>query len=103
MSKSNLDKVSYISFDTDDFDEFTADEVEMAGWLDSGEFISMKIGSKEFNIFVSHEECEKVFDKHMGLSDGQYETVIVIRAIKRLVNFLELGLDVGLSNTLISK
>lgn len=103
MSKGNLDKVSYISFNSDDFDKFTTDEVEMADWLDSGEFISMKIGNKEFNIFVSHEECEKTFEDHMGLSDGQYETVIVIKALKKLVNFLELGLDVGLSTKLISK
>lgn len=103
MSKSNLDTVSYINFDSGDFDKFTADEVKMVSWLDSGEFISMKIGNKEFNMYVSHEEAEKAFEEHIGLADGQYETVIAIRAIKKLVNFLEIGLDIGLSNTLISK
>lgn len=103
MSKGNLGKVSYISFDVKDFDEFTADDVKMTEWLDSGQFIIMKIGNKEFNIFVSHEEAEKAFEEHVGLSDSQYETVITVRALKKLVNFLELGLDIGLSTTLIGK
>lgn len=103
MNKSNLDKVSYISFETDDFDKFMSDDVEMEGWICDGEFISIKIGNKEFNAFVSHEEYEQTFKEHRGLSNSQCETVIVIKALNKLVNFLELGLDVGFSTKLIGK
>mgnify|MGYP001030479017 FL=1 len=91
-----MEDLKYISFDNDI--EFAKD---CFGNSIEGTCVSIKIGNKEFEIFTSHLESEQHEKAYTGLGENQYELVDVIFALKKLIKFLELSVDIGFSKSLV--
>lgn len=66
-----------------------------------GVFIDIKIGDKEFEVFLDDKESEVNYEEYKYLGDDQYELVNVVSALKKLTRFLELSVDIGFSKSLI--
>ncbi|MDY3001913.1 hypothetical protein [Romboutsia timonensis] len=66
-----------------------------------GVFIDIKIGDKEFEVFLDDRESEVNYEEYKYLGDDQYELVNVVSALKKLTRFLELSVDIGFSKNLI--
>ena len=52
-------------------------------------------------MFVSDNEETKESRKYAVLGDDQYGNVVVIKALKKLTKFLEMGIDIGFSSNSI--
>lgn len=85
-----MEDLKYMSFDTKDID-----------FIDTCEYINIKIGKKEFDIRITEEEGRKILDLNPNISDGHYDTVTIIGALKKLTKFLELSIDIGFSKNLV--
>lgn len=66
-----------------------------------GVFIDIKIGDKEFEVFLDDRESEVNYEEYKYLGGDQYELVNVVSALKKLTRFLELSVDIGFSKNLI--
>lgn len=63
-------------------------------------YIEIKIGDKGFTVGLNDNECDNEFSKYHNLCDNQHGSVYAITALKKLVKFLELSLDIGISEDL---
>ncbi|MDU2196963.1 MAG: hypothetical protein E7E21_00865 [Peptostreptococcaceae bacterium] len=66
-----------------------------------GSYVNIKIGNKDFEVFMSDSESENYSELYKGLGEGQYELVDIIFALKKLTKFLELSVDIGFSKSLV--
>lgn len=92
----NMEDLKYITFDGDI--KMAADYL---GNYIEGTCINIKVGNKEFEVFMGDSESEKYSESYKGLGDNQYELVDVIFALKKLTKFLELSVDIGFSKSLV--
>jgi len=92
-----MEELKYISFDTEDVNlgkDYVGNDIE-------GSFIDIKIGSKDFSVFISNKESEKNNKLYECLGNNQYDLVEVIFGLKKLTKFLELSVDIGFSKSLV--
>lgn len=66
-----------------------------------GSYVSIKVGNKEFEVFISDSESEEHIETYEGLGENRYELTDVIFALKKLTKFLELSIDIGFSKSLV--
>lgn len=92
-----MKELKYISFDTSDTTQAT-DCFEKSY---DGEIVTIKIGSKEFEVFISAESSERNLENFEYIGENQYELVDVILALKKLTKFLELSVDISFSKSLV--
>lgn len=92
-----MKELKYISFDTSDTTQAT-DYFEKSY---DGEIVTIKIGSKEFEVFISAESSERNLENFEYIGENQYELVDVILALKKLTKFLELSVDISFSKSLV--
>ncbi len=85
-----MEHLKYMSFDTKDIE-----------FIDPCEYINIKIGEKEFDIRITENEGQKIIDLYPHISDGHYDTLTIIGALKKLTKFLELSIDIGFSKNLM--
>lgn len=86
-----LKKVSYI-----DIDETVNTDVDIESTC-----LNIKIGSKDFFVFVTDKESTKEHSRFSDLGDCQLGTVDSIIALRKLAKFLELSLDIGFTKDIL--
>lgn len=98
----NMEDLKYIIFDGEKIQRHYNDIFnEQGSDLESGYLVGVKICDKEFNVFVSDNEETKESRRYVALGDNQFGTVTVIKALKKLIKFLEMGIDIGFSSNSI--
>lgn len=97
-----MEDLKYIVFDIEKIQRHYNDIFnEEVPHLESGYLVDINICDKEFNIFISDNEETKESRKYVALGDNQFGNVVVIKALKKLVDFLEMGIDIGFSSNSI--
>ncbi len=97
-----MEDLKYMVFDSEKIQRYCNDIFnEQGSHLESGYLISIKICDKEFDVFVSANEETKESRKYAALGDNQFGTVTVIKALKKLTKFMEMGIDIGFSSNSI--
>lgn len=92
-----MEDFKYIVFDGDDINlraDYIGNSVE-------GSYINIKVGKKEFEVFINDSESEEYNESYKGLGENQYELADAIFALKKLTKFLELSVDIGFSKKLV--
>lgn len=98
----NMEDLRYIVFDEEKIQRHYNDIFnEQGSNLESGYLVDIKICDREFNMFVSDSEEMKESRKYAALGDNQSGNVVVIKALKKLTKFLEMGIDIGFSSNSI--
>jgi len=86
-----LEKISYI-----DIDATVNTDINVESTC-----LNIKIGSKDFVVFVTDKESDKEHSRFSDLGDCQLGTVDSIIALRKLAKFLELSLDIGFTKDIL--
>jgi hypothetical protein len=86
-----LEKVKYISID-----EAIPTELEIESTP-----LNIKIGSKDFIVYVSDKEVDQEFSKLVDIADAQNGMIYSIIALRKLAKFLQMALDIGFTKDIL--
>ena len=94
-----MEDLRYIVFDVEKIQRHYNDIFnEQGSHLESGYLVDIKICDREFNVFISDNEETKESRKYAALGDDQSGNATIIKALKKLTKFLEMGIDIGFSS-----